>query len=50
MPTEESAATDFAGASTLFEAAWYGNDDTGPAEDSQMEELRRRVLAEAGAR
>jgi hypothetical protein len=45
-----AVAADFAGASALFEAAWYGNDTTGPTQDDLLEQLRRRVVAQAATR
>jgi Domain of unknown function (DUF4129) len=43
-----AAATDFAGATELFEVAWYGRADTGPGEAAHLRDLSDRVLARAG--
>jgi hypothetical protein len=40
---------EFAGATELFERAWYGHDPTGAADTAQFRELERRVLTGAGA-
>jgi hypothetical protein len=45
-----AATVEFGGASQLFEAVWYGNRVSGPAEDEHLQHLTRRVLAEAGRR
>jgi Domain of unknown function (DUF4129) len=39
-----AAATDFAGATELFEVAWYGHADTGPGEAAHLRDLSDRVL------
>jgi hypothetical protein len=39
-----AAATDFAGATELFEVAWYGRADTGPREAAHLRDLSDRVL------
>ena len=44
------AGADFAGASELFDAAWYGNRPTGSAEDDQLDDLCHRVLARVSGR
>jgi Domain of unknown function (DUF4129) len=44
-----AAATDFAGATELFEVAWYGRSDTGAQEASQLRNLSDRVLQRARA-
>jgi Domain of unknown function (DUF4129) len=44
-----AAATDFAGATELFEVAWYGRSDTGAQEASQLRDLSNRVLQRARA-
>jgi hypothetical protein len=41
-------APDFAGATELFERAWYGDIATGPAESEQFRALEERVLDGAG--
>jgi hypothetical protein len=38
---------DFAGATELFELAWYGNRPTGPPESSRFRDLADRVMAGA---
>jgi hypothetical protein len=38
------AATDFAGATELFEVAWYGRADTGSREAAHLRDLSNRVL------
>jgi len=48
--TLPGAATPFAGASELFERAWYGDRATGPDESHRFEELADEVLAEARRR
>ena len=40
-----ASARDFDGATTLFEAAWYGNRPTGPDEAQRFRALEGRVLA-----
>jgi uncharacterized protein DUF4129 len=40
-----TTAGDFAGATELFELAWYGNRPTGPEESSRFRGLADRVLA-----
>jgi Domain of unknown function (DUF4129) len=42
--TAPAAAPDFAGATELFEVAWYGRADTGPRETAQLRDLSDRVL------
>jgi hypothetical protein len=46
------AAADFAGATELFEVAWYGRAPTGPGEAARLRDLSDRVLgrADPGAR
>ena len=39
-----AAASDFAGATELFEVAWYGRADTGPQEAAHLRDLSDRVL------
>jgi Domain of unknown function (DUF4129) len=39
-----AAAGDFAGATELFEVAWYGRTDTGPREAAHLRDLSDRVL------
>ena len=39
-----AAAADFAGATELFEVAWYGRGDTGPREAAHLRDLSDRVL------
>ena len=41
------AAADFAGATELFEVAWYGRADTGSREAARLRELSDRVLRQA---
>jgi Domain of unknown function (DUF4129) len=41
------AATDFAGATELFEVAWYGRADTGAREAAHLRDLSDRVLQRA---
>ena len=41
------AATDFAGATELFEVAWYGRSATGPQEAAHLRDLSDRVLQRA---
>jgi hypothetical protein len=43
------AAADFAGATELFEVAWYGRADTGSQEAARLRELSDRVLRRARA-
>ena len=43
------AATDFAGATELFEVAWYGRSQTGPREADHLRDLSSRVLQRAPA-
>jgi Domain of unknown function (DUF4129) len=43
------AATDFAGATELFELAWYGRGEPGAPEASRVRELSGRVLQRAPA-
>jgi Domain of unknown function (DUF4129) len=43
------AAADFAGATELFELAWYGRAETGAPEASRVRELSGRVLQRAPA-
>ena len=43
-----AVAADFAGATELFEQAWYGVGTTGPAEAGRFGSLAERVLAGAG--
>jgi Domain of unknown function (DUF4129) len=43
------AATDFAGATELFEVAWYGRSGTGAGEAAHLRDLSDRVLRRAGA-
>ena len=38
-------ADDFAGATELFERAWYGNEDTGRSENEQFRACADRVIA-----
>jgi hypothetical protein len=42
-----AVAGDFAGATELFELAWYGDRDTGPEDNARFRELADRVLVEA---
>jgi hypothetical protein len=44
-----AAATDFAGATELFEVAWYGRADTGASEAAHLRDLSDRVLQRARA-
>ena len=41
------AATEFAGATELFEVAWYGRSPTGAGEAAQLRDLSDRVLRQA---
>jgi hypothetical protein len=41
------AASDFAGATELFEVAWYGRSATGPQEAAHLHDLSDRVLRRA---
>lgn len=43
------ASTEFAGATELFELAWYGNRSTGPDESARFRALAERVLVESGS-
>ena len=43
------AAADFAGATELFEVAWYGRTGTGAGEAADLRDLSDRVLRRAGA-
>jgi hypothetical protein len=43
------AATDFAGATELFEVAWYGHADSGSREAARLRDLADRVLQRARA-
>jgi Domain of unknown function (DUF4129) len=43
------AAADFAGATELFEVAWYGRSGTGAGEAADLRDLSDRVLRRAGA-
>lgn len=43
------AATDFDGATQLFELAWYGNRPTGEEENRRFRSFAENVLVEAGA-
>jgi hypothetical protein len=43
------AAGEFAGATELFEVAWYGHADTGAKEAAHLRDLTDRVLQRAGA-
>jgi hypothetical protein len=43
------AAADFAGATELFELAWYGRGETGPQQASRLRELSGLVLRRAPA-
>jgi Domain of unknown function (DUF4129) len=47
--TTPAVATDFAGATALFEDAWYGDRPTGPADQTQFDELAGRVLTTVSA-
>ena len=42
-----AAASDFAGATVLFEVAWYGRADTGPPDAAHLRDLSDRVLQRA---
>jgi len=42
------AATDFAGATELFEVAWYGRSRTGQGEAARLRDLSDRVLRRVG--
>ena len=42
------AAADFAGATELFELAWYGRSETGSREAARLRDLSGRVLERAG--
>jgi hypothetical protein len=44
-----AAAADFAGATELFEVAWYGRADTGSREAARLRDLSDRVLQRARA-
>ena len=44
-----AAAADFAGATELFEVAWYGRSDTGAREAAHLRDLSDRVLQRARA-
>jgi Domain of unknown function (DUF4129) len=44
-----AAATDFAGATELFEVAWYGRSPTGAGEAAHLRDLSDRVLRRVGA-
>jgi uncharacterized protein DUF4129 len=44
-----AAAADFAGATELFEKAWYGRSDTGSQEAAHLRDLSGRVLQRAPA-
>ena len=44
-----AAAADFAGATELFEVAWYGRADTGAREAAHLRDLSDRVLQRARA-
>jgi hypothetical protein len=44
-----AAAADFAGATELFEVAWYGRSDTGAREAAHLRDLSDRVLQRTGA-
>jgi hypothetical protein len=46
--TLPDAAPDFAGASELFERAWYGDRPTGPEESARFRELADHVVERAG--
>jgi Domain of unknown function (DUF4129) len=46
--TLPEAAADFAGATELFEVAWYGRSETGSREAAQLRDLSGRVLQRAG--
>ncbi|HET9290078.1 MAG TPA: DUF4129 domain-containing protein [Actinomycetes bacterium] len=42
-----AAASDFAGATELFEVAWYGRADTGPQDAAHLRDLSDRILQRA---
>jgi Domain of unknown function (DUF4129) len=44
-----AAAAEFAGATELFELAWYGHADTGAPEAARLRDLSGRVLQQAAA-
>jgi len=44
-----AAAAEFAGATELFERAWYGRRPTGPDEAAHLRDLATRVLARTGS-
>jgi Domain of unknown function (DUF4129) len=44
-----AAAADFAGATELFEVAWYGRADTGSQQAARLRDLSTRVLQRASA-
>jgi hypothetical protein len=46
--TLPAVATDFSGATDLFEDAWYGDRPTGPSDQTHFDELAGRVLATVG--
>jgi hypothetical protein len=46
--TLPAAAADFAGATDLFEVAWYGRSGTGAREAAHLRDLSDRVLRQAG--
>ncbi|HJU00766.1 MAG TPA: DUF4129 domain-containing protein, partial [Actinomycetes bacterium] len=39
-----AASADFAGATELFEVAWYGRADTGPQQAAHLRDLSAQVL------
>jgi hypothetical protein len=41
------AAAEFAGATELFEVAWYGRQETGAAQASHLRDLSGRILRRA---
>ena len=45
-----AAAAAFAGATELFERAWYGHHPAGPDEAARLRDLAARVLQQAGAK
>ncbi len=47
--TRPSVAEPFAGATDLFERAWYGNEETGPDDTSSFRRLAERVTAGTGS-
>jgi hypothetical protein len=47
--TLPAVAGDFAGATELFEAAWYGDRPTGPGDQATFDQLADRVLTGASA-